>query len=95
MVKVTAKCFIQRGSIEEFKKHSSRLIDETRKEEGCLAYELYQDVNEETVFFFIEGWEDSESLSNHINSKHFKEIFPKIEKLCFKKIELNSYALVK
>ena len=95
MIKVTAKCFIEKGSIEEFKEYSTKLIDETRQEEGCLAYELYQDVNEETVFSFIEEWKDVESLNNHLDSKHFKEIFPKIEKLSSKKMDLNSYALVK
>jgi len=95
MIKVAAKCFIQKDSIEEFKKHSSKLIDETRKEEGCLAYELYQDINDETVFSFIEEWKDMESLNRHIDSKHWKDIFPKMEKLYLKEMELNFYALVK
>ena len=95
MIKVTAKYFIKKESIEDFKTYTSRLIDETRKEDGCLAYELYQDINDETVFSFIEEWKDMESLGNHIDSKHFKEIFPKIENLCLKEMELNSYALVK
>jgi len=95
MIKVTAKCFIKKESIEDFKTYTSKLIDETRKEEGCLAYELYQEVNDETVFSFIEEWKDMESLGRHIDSKHCKEIFPKMEKLYSKEMEVNFYTLVK
>ena len=95
MIKVTAKCFIKKESIEDFKAYTSKLIDETRKEEGCLAYELYQDINDETVFSFIEEWKDMKYLDHHMESKHFKEIFPIMKKLYLKEMELNFYALVK
>lgn len=94
MIKVTAKCFIKKEFIGDFKACTSKLIDETKKEEGCLAYELYQDTNDETVFSFIEEWEDLESLECHMNSSHCKEIFPKMERLYLKDMEVNFYTKV-
>lgn len=95
MIKITAKCFIKKEFIGDFKTYASKLIEESRKEEGCLGYELYQDINNETVFSFIEEWKNAEFLNGHIESEHCKETFPKMEKLYLKEMELNVYTLVK
>lgn len=95
MIKITAQCFIKKESVRDFKTYTSKLIEESKEEEGCLGYELYQDINDETVFSFIEEWKNAEFLNGHIESEHCKEIFPKLEKLYRKEMELNAYTLIK
>ncbi len=56
-------------SIELFKK----LVNETRKEEGCLQYDLIEDKNNKGVFFIVELWESEEHHFAHNGSEHLTD----------------------
>jgi quinol monooxygenase YgiN len=51
-------------------------IEATRKEKGCIRYELFVSSEDEVTLQFIEEWTDLDSLKNHMKSPHllaFKE----------------------
>ncbi len=56
---------------EELKEVCLGLIEPTRKEEGCISYDLYQDVTNPGKFTFIENWQSKEHLDAHLNTPHF------------------------
>ncbi len=47
-----------------------KLIEPTRKEAGCLKYELFQDNNNKNLFIFVEQWESHALLQQHLQSEH-------------------------
>lgn len=47
-----------------------KLVFETRKEEGCLQYDLIEDHTNKGVFFIMELWESDEHLHQHNGSDH-------------------------
>lgn len=40
-------------------------------DEGCIQYDLNQDIEDEQTFIFVEVWKDKESLENHMKKEHF------------------------
>jgi quinol monooxygenase YgiN len=42
----------------------------TLKEEGCLRYDLFVDVDDPSKFTFIEEWSSREALATHGKSDH-------------------------
>jgi quinol monooxygenase YgiN len=42
----------------------------TRKEEGCIRYDLFCDLDDSTKFTFIEEWASREALEKHGQSAH-------------------------
>ncbi|KFF20857.1 putative quinol monooxygenase [Chryseobacterium sp. JM1] len=46
------------------------LVKETRKEEGCLQYDLIEDKDNKGTFFLIELWESVEHHSRHLGQDH-------------------------
>ncbi|RBP48765.1 putative quinol monooxygenase [Arenicella xantha] len=48
------------------------LIEPTRKEQGCIRYDLHQDNEEPSVFVFYESWESRELWQEHMNNDHLK-----------------------
>ncbi|VFQ44810.1 putative quinol monooxygenase [Desulfoluna butyratoxydans] len=50
-----------------------KLLVPTRKEEGCLQYDLHQDNENPAVFLFYERWESRELWQVHMNSAHLAE----------------------
>ena len=55
---------------EELKKVCLGLIEPTRKEAGCISYNLYQDTTNPGKFTFIENWQSKEHLDVHLKSPH-------------------------
>lgn len=47
-----------------------KLVSETRKEEGCLQYDLIEDKENKGVFFIIELWETEEHHYKHGSQEH-------------------------
>ena len=97
MLKVVAKFEVKSNKVEKFKKETSNLIKETRKEEGNLSYELFQNTEDPTILTFIEEWKDKEALELHMKTEHFQEALPKLKKLNIadKEPEINIYTQVK
>ncbi|HVI42203.1 MAG TPA: putative quinol monooxygenase [Anaerovoracaceae bacterium] len=79
MIKVVAKNIVRKDKIEEFITLAEKLVEATnQKDEGCIHYELYRDLNDPQVLTFIEEWESMEVLNKHMAAAHFKEIGPKL-----------------
>ena len=55
---------------EELKSVCLGLIEPTRKEKGCISYDLYQDTTNPGRFTFIENWQSKEHLDVHLKSPH-------------------------
>jgi len=47
------------------------LVGPTRKEEGCLSYELYRSSEAPTRFMLHEVWASREDHAHHTNTPHF------------------------
>lgn len=69
---VIAKIVAKKDSIEFVKSELLKLIVPTRKESGCIEYNLHQDNEDSAIFIFYETWENSVSLEKHINTDHYK-----------------------
>ena len=94
MIKVIAKQTIKADQVGNFKKLVVELVAETRKEEGCISYQLFQDVNNSSILAFIEEWQSPEALQSHMKSKHFLAAMPKLAELREKESEVNIYSAV-
>ncbi|MFO0880519.1 MAG: putative quinol monooxygenase [Gemmataceae bacterium] len=49
-------------------------IAATRKEPGCVAYELHQSKSDPTKFVFFEKWKNGEALVSHLAEEHTKKL---------------------
>ena len=47
------------------------MIEPTKRENGCLTYEVFCDIQDKNVFSLIEGWENREDLEHHLRSDRF------------------------
>ena len=55
---INASFFIKENQRENFLSDAAELILETRKEDGCLAYTLYESLEERNTFMMVENWQD-------------------------------------
>lgn len=79
IVTVMAKIKAKKDSVEIAKKEFLKLTEPTRKEEGCIEYNLHQDNEDPAVFVFFENWASDIHLEKHMNTAHFKSFSSVIE----------------
>ena len=60
------------GREQDLGRRMSALLEPTRAEPGCLAYDLYQSTEDPTVWVLIERWRAVADLDAHVLSSHMK-----------------------
>ncbi len=77
-IRVVALFKARPDKISDLKAFLSQIIGPTRKETGCLRYELHQNVSDPTDFAFIEEWENHASIDTHMQTQHIQEALPRV-----------------
>jgi len=55
------------------------LVEPTRKEPGCLCYNLHQSKDDKTQFTFYEQWASKEALDAHGKTPHLRSLGEKLK----------------
>ena len=58
------------GSEAKLKEELQKLLEPTRAEDGCIQYDLHEDLTDSGHFIFYEQWETKEHLQAHFQSPH-------------------------
>lgn len=64
---------------EAIKEALMSLVEPTRKEPGCLCYNLHQSKSDKGQFMFYEQWASKEALDAHGKSAHMKALGAKLK----------------
>lgn len=68
-----------------------QLVEASRKDRGCVAYDLFESTTNRTVMMFCETWNDEESLVAHSASAHYIQLVPKIRELTRNGMKLERF----
>ncbi|MDQ0509946.1 putative quinol monooxygenase [Ancylobacter amanitiformis] len=78
MLKVIAQDFMRVESIDLVLPLYRELVEKTRQEAHCLAYDLFIDQKDPGHFVFVEEWPDRAALDAHCRTEHFTRLVPLI-----------------
>ncbi len=81
MLKIVAKSLIKDNELEKAIALYRELVEETRKENGCISYELFQNINNKNTLTIIEEWESEAHFEAHKNTEHFIRIVSQISNI--------------
>lgn len=93
-VRVVAKNYVKPEKVQEFMGLCKKLVEASLKDEGCIDYGLHQELENSGILTFLEEWKDEGSLDKHLNSNHFREIFPLLSECLEKETEINVYTKI-
>jgi len=69
MVRITMEALMEKRT--EMMQTLLSMIELAAKENGCLSYDIFCDLEDNHVFNLIEEWETREDLDRHIRSERF------------------------
>jgi quinol monooxygenase YgiN len=67
------------GEEEAVKQALLSLVEPTRKEPGCLCYNLHQSKADKAQFMFYEQWASKDALTAHGKTPHMKALGAKLK----------------
>lgn len=70
MIYLIAKLKTKPGSMDAIRKAVAPCLEATRKEPGCLSYDLFQNTEDPDSLVFVEKWESREALAAHFETPH-------------------------
>jgi quinol monooxygenase YgiN len=94
MIRVVAHIHARPEKVEELKSMLLGFLEPTRKEEGCIRYELHVNTSEPHEFTFIEEWESDAALDAHLQSPHIQAAFPRVPELCAAPPDIRRYTRI-
>ena len=94
MIVVIATLRAKEGREQEVETLLLHLVEETRKEAGCLQYNLHRASEDPRHFAFYERWETAEALAAHFETPHFNETGGRVDELCEGEPSIVTYTVV-
>lgn len=70
MIYVIATLKLKPGTREKLLEPARVCIEETRKEEGCIAYDLLGSITDDDTMIFVEKWQSRADLTAHSRTSH-------------------------
>ncbi len=70
MIYVVATLTLKPGTRAHLVEPARACIAETRKEAGCISYDLHASVTDDDTMVFVERWETREALTAHSKQPH-------------------------
>ena len=80
LIVVIAKVVAKKEDLSLIKAEAIKLIEPTRKDDGCIEYHLQQDNANPEIFVFVERWQSKKHLQAHLESKHLQNFIKAIDK---------------
>ena len=70
------------GKEAELKRALIGLVAPTRKEAGCINFDLHISPADPAKFLFHENWTSKAHLDTHLQSPHVQVLLPRTDELC-------------
>ncbi|MEM9060729.1 MAG: putative quinol monooxygenase [Pseudomonadota bacterium] len=72
MIVISGIIEVNPGHVEQARAATLAMMTESGKEDGCIQYRFYQDVEHAHLFHVYEEWESSAHLKAHAESAHMQ-----------------------
>jgi quinol monooxygenase YgiN len=80
-IRVVAHATARPETREEIRSILTGFLEPTRAEEGCIEYELFEDLDEPLKFTMVERWSSREALNTHLQTPHLAAGIPRLAAL--------------
>ena len=87
MIRLNVFIQVEKQNYDQVVSIAKDLVAASQKDNGCVAYDLFQSTTRQDVLMICETWKDAASLAAHEQAAHFTTLVPKIQELAAMKLE--------
>lgn len=78
---INARIKVKADAVGQFLTYAQVIVLASNLEQGCLVYNLYQEVGDPSSFIFYEEYENQEAIDFHNATNHFKTFIGQITEI--------------
>ena len=78
---IVARFHAREGQAKEVEALLLGFIEPSRKEDGCLFYDLHREIEDDHAFVILDGWRDKSTFEAHAGSGHVARTLAILEPL--------------
>jgi len=93
-IRVIARLVSRPETAVELRGLLTPLVPPTRKETGCISYELLESRSRPGDFVFVEEWESQEILDRHLAMPYLRDMLAKAPPLLEQQVSVGIYSLL-
>ncbi|UWU14368.1 antibiotic biosynthesis monooxygenase [Rhizobium sullae] len=95
MSRITNIAFIRAksGLSEELGRHLLDLVAPSRREPGCINYDVHRSDSDIDLWFVYENWRSGEDLANHFTQPHMQAFVAHLPRLVEGDLDLRQFAM--
>ncbi|HUP02202.1 MAG TPA: putative quinol monooxygenase [Gemmatimonadota bacterium] len=79
------------GAEERVEQELRKLLPPTRREEGCINFDLHQSVDDAALFLVHENWVSEEDLGRHFEMPYIRSWIAQADALLAEPMELTRW----
>lgn len=91
MIIIHARFHVDSAKQQAFLNEIQPLVSGSRKENGNVSYDLYEDTEKENVYTMVEVWENAEAVAHHNKSEHFTSFVDKANQFLTAPLEIKAF----
>jgi quinol monooxygenase YgiN len=93
-VRVVARIVAKPDKVEELRSVLLDLVGPTRKEAGCISYQLLQNKSDPADFTCVEEWASDPAIDAHFTTPHLHEALSKASSLLASDPDIRRYFII-
>lgn len=93
-VTVVARIKAKSGLEQQVADALNALVQPTRKELGCINYDLHQSSDDKALFLFYENWISKKDLDEHLEMPYLKDFLAKAPDILAEPVEITIWDMV-
>ena len=94
-LRVVARVAAKADSVEQVRAILMGVVEPTRREPGCLSYQLLQNQADPTDFTFIEEWVSAAAEQSHFTTPHISNALRQLPGLLAAEPDVRRYTVLK
>lgn len=91
---VVARIKAKPGLEDRVREALMALVNPTRKEAGCINYDLHQSRGDKTLFLFYENWTSKKDLDDHLDMPYLRDFLGKADTLLAQPVEIGLFEMI-
>jgi quinol monooxygenase YgiN len=91
---VVARIKAKPGMEERVKEELLALVAPTRREPGCINYDLHQALDDSSQFIFYENWRSKDDLDKHLQMSYLQAFLGKVDQILAQPVEITLWEMI-
>lgn len=92
-IRIIARFIARPDAIDALRAECLAMLEPTRKETGCIRYELLANTANPAEFTFVEEWADQAAIDAHMATPHLKGLVANTQALLAEPLDVRLYTL--